>query len=133
MAYKGSTVVSVEKFLAIAATVKAQVEMTTGYIVITKPGVPDKQVLVEKSLKKGATVATARWVELRGKGKVPYNSSTEGVVPHDHSSPSIKWRLNTDADEATILKNFSLLMNSLCDIQPVKEEIKEEEQIVQAA
>lgn len=130
MAYKGQTAVSVEKFLAVAKEVGAQVETTSGYLIITKPGAPDQQVLVEKFQKKGATVAIARWVELRGKGKVPYNSSTEGVVPHDHSSPSIKWRLNTDVEEATILKNFSLLIDSLMGI---KREIKEEEQIVQAA
>jgi hypothetical protein len=123
MAYKGSTVVSVEKFLAIAALVSASVEHTSGYIIITKPGAPDKQVLVEKSLKKGATVATARWVELRGKGKTPYVVSSPGIVPHVHSSPSITHRLDTDADEATILKNFSLLINLLCDVKPAQTEL----------
>lgn len=135
MAYKGQTVVSVEKFLAVAEKVGSKVEHTSGYIVITKSGSPDQQVLVEKSLKKGATVATARWVELRGKGKTPYNSSSPGVVPHDHSSPSIKWRLDTDVDEATILKNFALLIDSLMGIKPVEQPAEEtaEQAVEQAA
>lgn len=110
MAYKGKTVVSTELFLSIAREKGASIETTSGYIVITKPGVPDKQVLVEKFVKKGAASSASRWVELRGKGKVPFVSSSPGVVDHVHSSPSITKRLDTDADEKTILDNFRLLI-----------------------
>lgn len=110
MAYKGKTVVSTELFLAIAREKGATVESTSGYIVITKPGAPDRQVLVEKFVKKGAAASASRWVELRGKGKTPFVSSSPGVVDHSHSSPSITKRLDTDADEKTILDNFRLLI-----------------------
>jgi len=115
MAYKGQTAVSVEKFLVIARRAGAKVDEKS-YVVITNPSTTGKQVLVERYLPKGAAEAKARWVELRGAGKVPYNSSTTGVVLHNHSSPSISHRLDTDADEATILKNFALLINELMGI-----------------
>ena len=115
MGYKGQTSVEYAKFVAVAKELGAAVEEKS-YTIITKPGNSDQQVLVERSLPKGATVAKTRWVELRGKGKTPYNSGTEGVVPHDHSSPSIKFRLNTDVEEATILANFRLLIAHLLGV-----------------
>lgn len=126
MAYKGKSVVSTESFLSIAREFGASVEVTSGYIVITKPGTPDKQVLVEKFVKKGATTSVSRWVELRGKGKVPFVSSSPGVVDHIHSSPSITKRLDTDADEATILVNFRLLIASLMGVEVKVEQPAEE-------
>lgn len=110
MAYKGLTVVSTELFLAIAREKGATIEPTSGYFVITKPSAPDRQVLVEKFVKKGSASSVSRWVELRGKGKTPFVSSSPGVVDHVHSSPSIAKRLDTDADEKTILANFRLLI-----------------------
>lgn len=126
MGYKGQTSVELSKLLAIATQLGAKIEEKS-YIILTKPGQDNQQVLVEKSLPKGATVAKARWIELRGKGKTPYNSSTPGVVPHDHSSPSIKWRLNTDESEETILANFRLLIASMMGVK-LEEEKKVEEQ-----
>ena len=124
MGYKGQTSVELSKLLAIATQLGAKVEEKS-YIILTKPGQDNQQVLVEKSLPKGATVAKARWIELRGKGKTPYNSSTPGVVPHDHSSPSIKWRLNTDESEETILANFRLLIASMMGVKLEEKKIEE--------
>lgn len=127
MAYKGKTVVSTESFLSIARDLGAAIEMTSGYIVITKPGTPDKQVLVEKFVKKGASSSISRWVELRGKGKVPFVSSSPGVVDHIHSSPSITKRLDTDVDEATIKSTFRLLIAELMGVElKVEEPVSEE-------
>lgn len=127
VAYKGKTVVSTESFLSIARDLGASVEVTSGYLVITKPGTPDKQVLVEKFVKKGTTTSVSRWVELRGKGKTPFVSSSPGVVDHIHSSPSIAKRLDTDADEATIISTFRLLIAELMGVElKVEEPVAEE-------
>ena len=133
MGYKGQTSVELSKLQAIVAEFGAKWDEKS-YIIVTKPGTTNQQVLLENSKPKGATVARCRWIELRGQGKTPYNSSTTGVVPHDHSSPSIKWRLNTDESEETILANFRLLIASLMGVKV--EEAKEEqaqEQVEQAA
>jgi hypothetical protein len=130
MAHKGKTTVATSKLVTLAEEKGAQVESTTGYLIITKKGEPNRQVLVERSIPKGKLESSSRWIELRGKGKVPYLSSSPGVVPHDHSSPSIKARLDMDVEEAKILETFGLLMN---DLLGIKEEVKEEEQVIQAA
>ncbi len=113
MAHKGSVSVATSKLTSIAAERGAQVETTSGYLIITKRGEPNRQVLVERFVKKGSTESVSRWVELRGKGKVPFVSSSPGVVPHQHSSPSITHRLDTDSDEATVLEQFGLLIGDL--------------------
>lgn len=125
MGYKGQTSVELSKLQAIVTEFGAKWDEKS-YIIVTKPGNDNQQVLVENSKPKGATVARCRWIELRGKGKTPYNSSTPGVVPHDHSSPSIKWRLNTDESEEKILANFRLLIASLMGVK-VEETKKSEE------
>jgi hypothetical protein len=122
VAYKGKTVVSTESFLSIARDLGASIDVTSGYYVITKPGTPDKQVLVEKFVKKGSATSVSRWVELRGKGKTPFVSSSAGVVDHIHSSPSIAKRLDTDADEATIKSTFRLLIAELMGVELKVEE-----------
>ena len=126
MGYKGQTSVELSKLLAIISEFGAKADVKS-YVVVTKPGQDNQQVLLENSKPKGATVARCRWIELRGRGKEAYNSSTPGVVPHDHSSPSIKWRLDTDAEEKVILANFRLLIASLMGVK-IEEEKKVEEQ-----
>lgn len=130
MGYKGQTSVELSKLQAIVTEFGAKWDAKS-YIIVTKPGNDNQQVLVENSKPKGATVARCRWIELRGKGKTPYNSSTPGVVPHDHSSPSIKWRLDTDKGEEEILANFRLLIASLMGVKI--EEAKQEEQVEEQA
>lgn len=130
MGYKGQTSVELSKLQSIVAEFGAKWDEKS-YVIVTKPGVENQQVLLERSLPKGSTVAKCRWIELRGKGKTPYNSSTPGVVPHDHSSPSIKWRLNTDESEEKILANFRLLIASLMGVK-IEEPKKSEEAAPQA-
>jgi hypothetical protein len=122
MAHKGQSVVSVEMFLAVARSLGCTVEMKS-YIIISNPKASGKQVLVEKYQPKGQTEIKARWVELRGAGKTPYNSSTPGVVPHDHSSPSIKFRLDIDVEEAVLKRNFTSLLENLMGILPAQAEL----------
>jgi hypothetical protein len=123
MAHKGQKAVSVEMFLAVARQAGCSIEMKS-YIIISNPKESGKQILVEKYSPKGATEIKARWVELRGAGKVPYNSATEGVVAHDHNSPSIKFRLDIDSvDEEGLKRNFSSLVNNLMGIKPAQQEL----------
>lgn len=129
MGYKGNTTVATSKLVKIAEEKGASVASTTGYLIITKPGTSDKQVLVERSIPKGKLESSTRWVELRGKGKVPYVSSSPGVVLHDHSSPSITRRLNTDVSEEEILKNFGFLINDLMGIKEAAAPVVEEEHV----
>jgi len=131
MAYKGSVSVATSKLTSVAKEMGALVETTSGYLIVTKPGEGSKQVLVEAFLKKGATESITRWVELRGKGKTPYVSESPNVIFHDHSSPSIKRRLDTDKSEEEILWSFRLLIADLMGV--VVEESTEEESIEQAA
>lgn len=126
MGHKSDVSVEYSKLIAICTRLGAKVDEKS-YTVVN-PGT-SKQILVEKKLPKGETVAKTSWVELRGQGKTPYLCTTPGIVDHAHSSPSIKKRLDLTGEEAVLLKNFELLVaDSLGIVIPVKEE-----QVVQAA
>lgn len=126
MAHKGTVTVATSVLSNLAAAKGAQVSKTSGYLVITKPGAPDKQVLVENFQKKGATESITRWVECRGKGKTPFVPSSPGIVPHSHSSPSITHRLDTDSSPEKVIEQFGLLIDFLMGVEVKKEEKKEE-------
>jgi hypothetical protein len=133
MAHKGSVSVATSVLLNIASEKGAKVEKTSGYLIITKEGDSSKQVLVENFVKKGSTESITRWIELRGKGKVPYISSSPGVIEHNHSSPSISRRLDTDSTAELVASQFALLLNDLLGIVPAKVEEPSEEQAEEAA
>ena len=122
MAHKGSVSVATSSLLKLAEERGVQVEQTSGYLVLTKPGVPHQQVLVERFVKKGATDSITRWVELRGKGKTPYVPSSPGVIPHNHSSPSITHRLDTDSSTEKVIEQMGLLLDVLMAGEAKKEE-----------
>jgi hypothetical protein len=124
MGHKSDVSVEYSKLIAICTRLGAKVDEKS-YTVVN-PGT-GKQILVEKKLPKGATVAKTTWVELRGQGKTPYLGTTDGVVDHTHSSPSIKKRLDLTGEEAVVLKRFELLVaDSLGIVLKVEEPASEQ-------
>ena len=135
MAHKGTVTVETSKLLSLCQEKGVKVESTSGYLILTKPGSPDQQVLVEKFVKKGSAGSVTRWVECRGKGKTPFVPSSPGIIPHVHSSPSITVRLDTDSSPEKVIEQFGLLMDVLMGVAKKEEKIEEatEEVAKQAA
>jgi hypothetical protein len=136
MAHKGNVSVDSSKLLDLAKGLGLIIKETSSYFIIDKPGTYGKSILIEKFVKKGSDSSATRWGEFRGAQKVPFVPSQrlidEGIaVPHNHSSPNIKWRVEFGSSSEEAIRRFTLVFKFVAGV--VEQQVEEATPAVAAA